>query len=100
MDRSPYVQEDATRSTTTTTTDQSAPIPNMDKIYEVDKLVGTKKIQGTTHYKVKWQEGGTTWEPSENLPEAVIREYLVRHTQTGKKRKRPMSVKNSVFQNP
>ncbi|CAC5402171.1 unnamed protein product [Mytilus coruscus] len=60
-----------------------------DEIYfPVDKLLKINKRNGIRHFYVKWLDGSKTWEPEQNLPETVIEDYFVTHTQQGKVRKR------------
>ena len=49
--------------------------------YEVEKVLGKKKIQGRDHYLIKWKgysNEDNTWEPSENLLNAqdALKDFL------------------------
>ena len=55
----------------------------------VDKLIAASRHRGKKVYKVKWRDQTkTTWEPAENLPPFLIREFHIDRTLTGRKRKR------------
>lgn len=56
--------------------------------FPVDKLLKINNRNGIRHFYVKWLDGSKTWEPEQNLPETVIEDYFVTHTQKGKVRKR------------
>ena len=54
-----------------------------------DKLLAKKKINGKTHYRVKWVGySKTTWVPEEDIGEGLLIEYHNKYTQTGKVRKK------------
>jgi hypothetical protein len=60
-----------------------------DELYEVERLVTSRTQQGKREYKVKWVGyPQTTWEPAENLPEELIRDFHVRKTLQGRSRRR------------
>lgn len=54
------------------------PISNADRLKEVDKLVGRKKISNLIHFHVLWKDKTKSWEPrtllTEYLP-VMVREY-------------------------
>ncbi|KAL3887813.1 hypothetical protein ACJMK2_000206 [Sinanodonta woodiana] len=53
-----------------------------------DKLLACARHQGKKVYKVKWQDcSKTTWEPAENLPDFLIRDFHVNRTLKGKVQK-------------
>ncbi|CAG2257306.1 unnamed protein product [Mytilus edulis] len=54
--------------------------------FPVDKLLKINNRNGIRHFYVKWLDGSKTWEPEQNLPETVIEDYFVTHTQQGKVR--------------
>ena len=54
----------------------------------VEKLLRTKMIQGKRHYLVKWRDEKPTWEPSENVSEALKRLFHISKTLKGTRRKR------------
>lgn len=55
----------------------------------VDKLLRCSKYRGRKLYQIKWKNHRkTTWEPEENIPSFLIREFHVNRTQKGKIRKR------------
>jgi len=74
----------ATRANDTNDTNEDSKINNnqidsesssiMDeKVYEVEKIIGKKKVKGVQHYLVKWEGysfGENTWEPEGNLLQA------------------------------
>ena len=54
-----------------------------------DCPVRVRKINGKTHFLVKWKDGSPyTWEPEENISDTVLREYYSTHTKSGKRRKK------------
>jgi hypothetical protein len=60
-----------------------------DIYYEVDSIVGRKKIKGEIHYKVKWKNcTETTWEPVENLTEGAYAEAQAYDDAQNAKKKR------------
>lgn len=60
-----------------------------DIYYEVDSIVGRKKIKGEIHYKVKWKNcTETTWEPIENLTEGAYAEAQAYDDEQNAKKKR------------
>ena len=51
----------------------------------VQDLLACSRRQGKKVYKVKWKDcSRTTWEPGENIPEFLIRDFHVNKTQSGK----------------
>lgn len=57
--------------------------------FPFERLLKVRKISGKTQFLVKWKDGSpNTWEPEENISDAVLREYYSTHTRTGKRRKR------------
>ncbi|KAL3847723.1 hypothetical protein ACJMK2_018619 [Sinanodonta woodiana] len=61
----------------------------------VDKLLACARHQGKKVYKVKWRDcSKTTWEPAENLPDFLIRDFHVNRTLKGKSAK----IKQTVIQ--
>ena len=59
------------------------------EMYDVERLLGKKTINGKVHYKCKWTDGSpSTWEPEENITEKLIQEYHIHYTQQGKRRKK------------
>lgn len=79
------VHETGSTQTVAGTPDQT------DQWFPVDKLLKCAKIRGKKQYKVKWRGKNhpPTWEPEENIPDILIREYHINKTMTGRKRKRP-----------
>ena len=66
-----------------------------DTLYIVNKLVSSKIINKTRHYKVKWLGyRECTWEPEYNLPDHLIQEFHINKTMTGKNRKRTNKTKD------
>lgn len=71
---------------------------NVDKIqdntyYPVDKVLKLRNRTGKREFFVKWEDGSKSWEPEENLSQELVREYFVKHTKQGKKRKFPTTLK-------
>lgn len=71
---------------------------NVDKIqdntyYPVDKVLKLRNRTGKREFFVKWEDGSKSWEPDENLSQELVREYFVKHTKQGKKRKFPTTLK-------
>ena len=59
-----------------------------DDLYQVEKILACKRIKQQKHYKIKWLGyKETTWEPEENIPDELIRDFHVSRTNCGKKRK-------------
>ena len=55
----------------------------------VQDLLACSRHQGRKVYKVKWKDcSKTTWEPDDNIPEFLIREFHVNKTQSGKMKKK------------
>lgn len=55
----------------------------------VKKLLAYSRYRGRHLYKVQWEDSKqTTWEPKENLPAFMVRDFHVHRTQRGKARKR------------
>ena len=63
-------------------------IPPDGQFQTVDRLLSTAMVRGKRHYKVKWtDQSQTTWEPEENIPDSLKREFHISHTLKGKRRK-------------
>lgn len=60
------------------------------KVFEVDKLLRSKMIKGKRHYYVKWSEKQykPTWEPIENIPDGLIKEFHINKTLSGRKKRK------------
>ena len=59
------------------------------ELYEVEKILTTKMIQGKRKYRIKWKNyRDPTWEPEEHIPTELLKEYYKTHTKQGKRRKR------------
>ena len=84
----PDTSEDTTQtqevspSTTTTAT--------ASEWHDVEKLLACKTINGKKHYRVKWADKNAvpSWEPTENVSDCLKREFHVKKTMDGRKRKR------------
>lgn len=61
--------------------------------YPVDKVIKIRNRAGKREFFVKWEDGTKSWEPEENLSQELVREYFVKHTKQGKKRKFPTTLK-------
>lgn len=71
---------------------------NVDKVqdntyYPVDEVLKLRNRTGKREFFVKWEDGSKSWEPEENLSLELVREYFVKHTKQGKKRKFPTTLK-------
>lgn len=69
--------------------------PSVDTWYDVERLLRMKKINGVTHFLVKWvgyPYRDSTWEPECNLPPLLVRNFLIYKTQRGTRRKHPNNV--------
>jgi len=61
----------------------------------VQDLLACSRHQGKKAYKVKWKDcSRTTWEPVENIPKFLIRDFHVNKTQSGKMKKKHRSRRN------
>lgn len=62
-----------------------------DDWYEVEKILAVRKRNGIRQYKIKWAgQSPPSWEPEEYIPEALIRDFHVSKTLTGRRRKRKL----------
>lgn len=56
--------------------------------HAVERILGTKRIQGQAMYKIKWKDcDETSYEPKENIHQSLLHQYHQTHTLEGKKRK-------------
>ena len=95
----PTIPPTATKAKTTgtTSTPQNTPSgPNQAQPeqsastnqYYVDKLLRYKYVNGRKHFRVKWLgHSERSWEPEENLPPALVRQFHITKTQKGTTRK-------------
>ena len=68
------------------------PVPELES-FTAEKLLATRVRYGKRYYRVKWEEGlniKPSWEPRENVSEALLRHFHVTHTKAGKRRKRKL----------
>ena len=74
--------QEVSPSTTTTAT--------ASEWHDVEKLLACKTINGKKHYRVKWADKNAvpSWEPTENVSDCLKREFHVKKTMDGRKRKR------------
>lgn len=62
------------------------------------KVIASKRQDGRLYYKVKWKDlPNTTWEFSETIPEAMIKNFHINHNMAGKARKIPLSSSKHKF---
>jgi len=53
--------------------------------YIVEKIVKSGLIGRKLHFKIKWKGyRKCTWEPKENVPEELIREYYIKKSRRNK----------------
>ena len=79
----------------TSSNDQSQKDKTPDVWKPVECILATKVMNSVRHYRVKWADGTPpSWEPVQNISEALLRAYHVTHTKTGKKRKCPLFIKS------
>ena len=65
---------------------------NPDDQYYVEKLLRYKSRDGKKFFRVKWLgHSERTWEPEENLPQIMVKEFLINKTQKGTARKKSSS---------
>ena len=76
-------------STSTATNDNDQVADNSSDWYDATKLIASKVRSGKQYYKVSWSDGSApTWEPAQNVTQALIDAFHVTHTWNGKRRKR------------
>ena len=66
------------------------PPSHADQVYDVERLLACKTMNGVKYYKVKWMHyplRQSTWEIESNLPGDLIRQFHVHKTVAGKVRK-------------
>ena len=66
--------------------------PDMDKgrLLTVQKILSSAMVRGKRCYKVKFvEQRNTEWIPATNISEALIQDFHINKTLSGKKRKRP-----------
>jgi hypothetical protein len=57
---------------------------------EVERLLKASRGQGKKWYRVKWKDKSpSTWVPEEHISDNLKREFHIKHTYSGKRRKRP-----------
>jgi hypothetical protein len=57
---------------------------------EVERLIKVSRGQGKKWYRVKWKDKSpSTWVPEEEINDNLKREFHIKHTYSGKRRKRP-----------
>ena len=58
-------------------------------LYEVENEKACKKINNLRHYNIKWKGfKNISWEPENNLPDELIREYHVQKLWKEKEKKK------------
>ncbi|CAC5426199.1 Retrovirus-related Pol polyprotein from transposon 297 [Mytilus coruscus] len=70
--------------------DTDEPVDDGSKqFYDVEKLVQSKKVNNEQQFLVKWVGyREKTWEPEQNLPIQMVRQYLATKTQKGTRRRK------------
>lgn len=62
------------------------------------RLLTSRRYNGKMYYRVQWLNSKhSTWELAENISDALIREFHVSRTASGKKRKRPLQGWHKFF---
>ena len=53
-------------------------------VYPVKKLIKSAMIRGVRHYYVQWDaDVANSWEPVHHIPDALVREFHIKHYQEG-----------------
>jgi len=80
----------AAEPTASTSNAQTKPTQSDDVWYAVEKLLATRVRNRTRQYRVKWASNESpTWQNASDISPALIREYHINRTVTGRKRRRP-----------
>lgn len=66
---------------------QEPPPPPPDKTWNFKKVLRGKMKNGVRHFRVKWLDGTTTWEPDTSFDPDVLRDLNRRFTKAGTLRK-------------
>ena len=64
---------------------------NKDKWFIVERIVNSRKRGNKTEYQIKWQGYSSkenTWEPPDDLPNRLIRQFHAQKRTRSKRRKR------------
>lgn len=62
---------------------QEPPPPPPDKTWNFEKVLRGKMKNGVCHFRVKWLDGTTTWEPDTSFDPDVLRDLNRRFTKAG-----------------
>ncbi|CAG2216313.1 unnamed protein product [Mytilus edulis] len=81
---------DPSQNSQTDIQDSDEPVEdNSKQFYDIEKLLQRRKYKGEPQFLVKWVGfKEKTWEPEQNLPIQLVRQFLATKTQGGKRRKR------------
>jgi len=60
---------------------------NSFQFNQMEKIIKSSLIGGKLHFQVKWHGCKKTWEPKENVPDELIREYYIRKSRRNKRKK-------------
>ena len=64
-------------------------IPNSQQLYDIEKLVKYRYRNNKRQFQIKWKDyPERTWEPEENIPNELIKEFNINKTQSGKAKKK------------
>ena len=64
---------------------------NNTRLFTVQKILSSAMVRGKRCYKVKFVEkSGTEWVPASDISEALIQDFHIKKTLSGKARKRPL----------
>lgn len=66
--------------------------PKAFRVEDIHSIITSKRANGKLYYKIKWNDDvkGTTWEYDTTIPEVLRREFHVKKSMSGKKRKKPL----------
>ena len=66
--------------------------PQDSEWQEIEKLLSCKMIDGKKHYQVLWlnRDVPVSFEPEDNVPEQLKREFHISRTRCGRSRKTPI----------
>lgn len=66
--------------------DAPGPVAGTDDVFNVERVVARRKVGRRVEYEVAWEgyPDGNTWEPRENVPPVLVREFLARTQARGR----------------
>lgn len=62
-----------------------------ERRYNVEKIINDKVMRGKRHFRIKWEGFNSkhnSWEPEENIPNALIQEYFRVKSERRRQRRR------------